>query len=439
MNTVSPATDKHRSTQTRSVFVRVGLWPKRTALVCVGLWLMSLCSSVALEAQWPQWRGPARDGTVLAASTPKWPAAWKRAWRVDVGEGYSSPVVAGGRAFVHSRRDPDELVTAIDLATGTVAWQQKYTTPFNKNQYAASMAKGPHATPLVIGDKVFTFGGMGVLTAWHAQTGAVAWRKDYSSSVDTSKLFTGTSASPLSEGGAVIVQVGSDVHGGRILALDPASGAERWTWTGKGPGYASPVVITAGRSRQIVTMTNGSIEGLDARTGAGLWSVPFPDDWHENIVTPVWTGTHLIVSGTRQGTHAYTLAQAAGKWQATEAWKNADVAMYMSTPVLADGVLYGLSSKKKGQIFALTAATGGVRWMTEGRAADQAAILLTPAHVLVLTTGGELVLVKRSPAQYDEERRYTVADSATWAVPVLLPDGLIVRDASGVMRLTSGL
>jgi outer membrane protein assembly factor BamB len=284
---------------------------------------MSLCSSVALEAQWPQWRGPARDGSVLAASTPKWPATWKRAWRVDVGEGYSSPVVAGGRAFVHSRRDPDELVTAIDVATGTVAWQQKYTTPFNKNQYAASMAKGPHATPLVIGDKVFTFGGMGVLTAWHAQTGAVAWRKDYSSSVDTSKLFT--------------------------------------------------------------------------------------------------------------------LAQAAGKWLATEAWKNADVAMYMSTPVLADGVLYGLSSKKKGQVFALDAATGDVKWMTEGRAADQAAILLTPAHVLILTTGGELVLVKRSAAKYEEERRYTVADSATWAVPVLLPDGLIVRDASSVMRLTSGL
>ena len=100
------------------------------------------------------------------------------------------------------------------------------------------------------------------------------------------------------------------------------------------------------------------------------------------------------------------------------------------------GVLYGLSSSKKGQIVAVDAGTGAVKWATEGRAGDQGAILLTPAHVLVLTTGGELVLVRRSPAKYDEERRYTVADSATWAVPVLLPDGLIVRDATGVMRLT---
>ena len=403
--------------------------------------LLAFAGSVTVSAQdWNQWRGPARDGTVAAASTPKWPATpqgWKRAWRVDVGEGYSSPVVSGGRAFVHSRRDPDEVVTAIDLATGKVLWRQTYPTPFNKNQYATKMAKGPHATPLVIDNRVFTLGGMAVLSAWNAQTGTLVWRKDYSASVDTSKLFTGTAASPLAEGGSVIVQVGSDIKGGRVIALDPQTGAERWTWTGKGPGYASPVAVTIGGTRQIVTMTNGSVEGIDAKSGAALWSAPFPDEFHENIVTPVWTGTHLIVSSSAAGLHAYTLKQIAGKWQATEAWTNAEAAMYMSTPVLADGVLYGLSSKKKGQIVAVDAATGALKWATEGRAADQAAILLTPAHVLVLTAAGELVLVRRSPAKYEEERRYTVADSATWAVPVLLPDGLIVRDASGVMRLTS--
>jgi outer membrane protein assembly factor BamB len=432
-----PEGGSHRDARREHISERSNsIWSLRSHPIS---WLPPLGGSVSLSAQdWNQWRGPSRNGSVPAASTPAWPAAWKRAWRVDVGEGYSSPVVAGGRAFVHSRRDPDEIVTAIDIATGKVAWEQKYTTPFNKNQYATKMAKGPHATPLVIGDRVFTLGGMAVLSAWNTKTGALVWRKDYSASVDTSKLFTGTAASPLSEGGSVIVQVGSDVKGGRLIALDPLTGAERWTWTGKGPGYGSPVVVSTGASRQIVTMTNGSIEGIDAKTGSSLWSVPFPDDFHENIVTPVWTGTHLIVSSSSAGMHAYTLKLAGGKWQPTEAWKNPEVAMYMSTPVLADGVLYGLSVKKKGQIVAVDAATGTLKWATEGRAADQAAILLTPAHVLVLTTGGELVLVRRSPAKYDEERRYTVADSATWAVPVVLPDGLIVRDASGLMRLTAG-
>ena len=110
----------------------------------------------------------------------------------------------------------------------------------------------------------------------------------------------------------------------------------------------------------------------------------------------------------------------------------------MSTPVLADGMLYGFSNKKKGQVVAIDAATGALKWSTEGRSAEHASILLTPAHVLILTTGGELVLAKRSAAKYEEERRYTVAESATWAVPALLPDGLIVRDAWGVMRLTPG-
>src|SRR5512144_1572309 len=103
----------------------------------VGSWklgvVMALSVSAGAAAQWPQWRGPERNGTVPAASTPAWPAAWKRAWRVEVGEGYSSPVVSGGRVFVHSRKDPDELVTAIDLATGKVLWQSKYASAFNKN------------------------------------------------------------------------------------------------------------------------------------------------------------------------------------------------------------------------------------------------------------------------------------------------------------------
>jgi outer membrane protein assembly factor BamB len=403
----------------------------RTTILILALGV-SLTDSAA---QWPQWRGPSRNGTVPAAATPKWPDAFKRAWRIDVGEGYSSPVVAGGRVFVHSRKDPDELVTAIDLAGGRILWQQKYTSPFDKNQYAKNMAKGPHSTPLVAGDRVITVGGSGIVSAWNVGSGALVWRKDYSGSVDFSKLFTGTAASPLLEGGSVIVQVGSDVHGGRIVALDPQTGAERWTWKGKGPGYASPVVFTTGGTRQIATMTDGSIEGLDAKSGAALWSVPFPDDWHENIVTPIWTGAHLIVSGTRAGTHAYTLSQAGGKWQAVPAWKNAEVAMYMSTPVLADGVLYGLSSRKRGQFVAVDAATGALKWATEGRATNHASILLTPAHVLLLTTAGELVLVKPTAAGYEEERRYTIADSETWAVPVVLAEGLIVRDATGVMKL----
>ena len=395
-------------------------------------------SAIITNAQeWTQWRGPARDGSVSGKNVPtKWPDSLQRTWRVEIGEGYSSPIVAGGRVFVHGRRDPEEIVAAINLADGKVVWEQKYQAAFKKNQYAVEMAKGPNSTPLVNGNRLFTLGVTGVLNAWDTATGRLLWTRDFSKSIDTSKLFCGTAASPLAVDGRVVVQVGSDIHGGQILGLNPATGATEWEWRGLGPGYASPVVIDLGGRSHLVTMTEGSIVGVDGKNGKELWSVPFPDEWHENISTPLWTGTHLVVSGTRQGTHAYSLTQANGKWQATEVWKNPDVAMYMSSPVFGDGLIYGHSSKKKGQFVAVDAKTGAVKWATEGREGEHASLLLTPQHVVFLTNGADLIVVRRNTPSFAVEKRYEVAEASTFAMPVLLGSNILVRDATGLMLLT---
>ena len=400
--------------------------------------LAILTSAITSNAQeWTQWRGPARDGSVSAKNVPaKWPESYARAWRVEVGEGYSSPVVDRGSVFVHSRRDPEEIVTAINLADGKVVWQQKYQAVFKKNQYAVEMAKGPNSTPLVLGDRVFTLGVTGILNAWEAGAGRLLWTRDFSKTIETSKLFCGTAASPIAAGGRIVVQVGSDIHGGQILALNMSTGATEWEWRGLGPGYASPVVVDLGGTRHLVTMTEGSIVGIDAKDGKELWSVPFPDEWHENITTPLWTGSHLVVSGTRAGTHAYSLAQTGGKWQATEAWKNADVAMYMSSPVFGDGLIYAHSSKRKGQFVAIDAKSGTLKWATEGREGEHASLLLTPQHVVFLTNGADLIVAKRATPVFAVEKRYEVAEAATWSVPVLLGSNLLVRDATGLMLLT---
>jgi outer membrane protein assembly factor BamB len=410
---------------------------KRKFAIVILLTVLASASGASGQ-EWTQWRGPGRDGFVSEKNAPSaWPEKLERAWRVEIGEGYSSPVVAGGRAFVHGRRDPEEIVVAVDLADGKVIWEQKYQAAFKKNQYAVEMAKGPNSTPLVIGNRLFTLGVSGMLNAWDTASGKLLWTRDFSPSIDTSKLFCGTAASPLSVNGRVVVQVGSDIHGGKILGLDPASGATQWEWTGLGPGYASPVVIEVAKQPQIVTLTEGSIIGIDAKNGKELWSAPFTDEWHENIATPVWTGTHLVVSGTRQGTHAYTLAHQNGKWQATEMWKNPDVAMYMSSPVFGDGLIYAHSSKKKGQFVALDAKTGAIRWSTEGREGEHASLLLTPRHVVFLTNGADLIVAKRDTPAFTVERRYEVAEKSTWSMPVLLGSNILVRDATGLMLLTS--
>jgi len=399
---------------------------------------MLFAATAASAQEWTQWRGPARDGSVSAKNTPAaWPETLKRSWRVAIGEGYSSPVVAGGRAFVHGRKDPEEIVTSINLADGKVVWQQKYQATFQKNQYAVEMAKGPHATPLVAGDRLFTLGVTGILNAWDIATGKLLWTRDFSKAIDTSKLFCGTAASPLIVDGHLVVQVGSDVHGGQVIALNPATGATEWEWKGPGPGYASPVLIEVDGSKQIVSMTEGSIVGIDAKSGKELWTIPFPDEWHENIATPLWTGTNLIVSGTRQGTHAYAFKQTAGKWEASEVWKNPDIAMYLSSPVFGDGLIYGLASKKKGQFFALDAKTGVARWTTEGREGEHASLLLTPQHVVFLTNSANLIVAKRNTPSFAVERRYEVAEASTFATPVLLGSNILVRDATGLILLTT--
>ena len=395
-----------------------------------------VAASPAWAQEWPGWRGPQRDGTAPAAQVPQaWPEAFAPAWRVEIGEGYSSPVVSAGRVFVHSRRGDLEIVTALDLASGRRLWRHDYPARFVQNTIVPTALPGPFATPAVDGGRVFTLGAGGILSSWDAASGALVWRNDYSASVRVTDLFCGTAASPLVDGGRLLVQIGSDAAGGRVLALDPATGEEIWSWRGVGPGYASPILIEVDGRRQLVTLTESSVVGLDAADGGLLWSVPFTDEWHENIMTPVWTGAHLVVSGPRQGTHAFAIRRQGDGWQAARAWSNTGVTMYMTTPVLADGILYGHSSTRAGQFVAVEAATGAVRWSSEGREGEYASVLIAGGDLLLLTGDADLLVAAPSPAGFAVAHHYEVADGATWAVPVPLPDGLLVRDATGLARL----
>jgi outer membrane protein assembly factor BamB len=406
-------------------------------LIAVIALVLSSLEAVAGAQEWPQWRGPSRNG-VVSDGLREWPKAFQPGWRVEVGEGYSSPVMAEGRIFIHSRKDPAEVVTAIEASSGKKLWSQTYAAPFTKNQYADKMAKGPYATPYVGGGMLYTFGGTGILTAWKVESGVLVWKKDFSTLVENTKMFCGTSASPLLESGKLIVQVGSDVHKGKVIAFDPSTGQELWTWDGPGPGYASPIALTAGGVRQIASMTESSIVGIEAATGKHLWSIAFPDEWQENIVTPTWTGSLLIVSGTRQGTHAYALKNAGGAWTTSEAWKNTATNMYMSSPVYADGILYGFSNKKRGHLFALDAATGEVKWATDGREGDNASVLMTSMSIVYLTNSGKLNVVAKNGTKLEPQRTYALTEGESWPVPILLPDGIVIKDATAVTMLKSG-
>ncbi len=398
--------------------------------------LVVVAGPPASAQEWAGWRGPQRDGTAPASQAPEaWPETLARAWQVGIGEGYSSPVVSDERVFLHSREGDAEVVTAFELSSGARLWRQDYPARYVQNTIVPADLPGPFATPAVDDGRVFTLGAAGILSSWDAASGALFWRNDYSASVQVTGLFCGTSASPLVAGDTLFVQVGSDAGGGRVLALDPATGDEIWVWRGVGPGYASPIVVDIEGRRQVVTLTESSLVGLDAANGALLWSVPFTDEWHENIMTPVWTGEHLVVSGPRQGTHAFTIRRSGDDWRAAPAWSNARVTMYMSSPVLSSGTLFGHSSTRRGQFVALDATNGAVRWASDGRAGDHVSVLLAGDDLLLLTSDAELLVASPDAAAFVVSRQYEVADGATWAMPVPLPDGLLVRGANSLARL----
>jgi outer membrane protein assembly factor BamB len=382
--------------------------------------------------QWPQWRGPGRDGAITSFRAPaKWPEKLTQKWRAAIGGGYSSPVVADEKIYVHTREGDQETITSLDLKTGRVIWRKSYAAPFTKNQYAKDMEKGPYSTPVVQAGKVYTLGTTAILSCLEARTGALKWRKDYSQYADTSKLFCGTAMSPVIDRGLLFVHVGDDRRGW-VVAFDSETGQERWKWEGDGPGYASPIIVELEGERQLVTLTDKSVIGISVSSGKLLWKLPHPDEWNENVVTPVVYGKTLIISGVRQGTRAVKINREGERWALTPLWHNPKVAMYLSSPVLDGDYLYGLSHLRKGQFFCLNARTGEVLWTTDGREGQNAALLHAEQVMFVLTADADLIVARKSAKGFEPLARYKVADSATWAHPVVLGRQILIKDSSGL-------
>jgi outer membrane protein assembly factor BamB len=403
----------------------------------ITLCLSSLFFASSSAQEWNQWRGASRTGAASSFTPPPaWPDKPTQKWRVaSAGIGHASPVVAGGRVYLHSRIGEQEVVTAFDLTSGKQVWQQKYDAPYQVNPAAQSHGKGPKSTPLVHGERLFTFGISGILSALDVRDGRLVWRTDFTRDFPVTAPVFGTAMSPAADGTAVIVHAGGDKNGA-LSAYDAATGRLRWAWKGDGPGYASPIVTTIGGTRQVITQTQRRIVGLSAADGTLLWEIPFITDYEQNIVTPVVLDGTLVYGGLNKPTAAVRIEQAGGKWSTKEIWQNSDVPMYMSSPVHAGGYLYGLTHRNRGQFFCLDVKTGKTMWTTRGREGENASLMTSGNLLLATTTEGELVIAKQNPREFELVKRYTVAESPVWAHPAPAGRGLVIKDAESLTFLT---
>lgn len=401
----------------------------RAALFCSAL---SMISQASFAQDWPGWRGPGRDGMISGFAPPKsWPDQLKRKWKVEIGAGHSSPVVAGGRAYTHSRQGDKEVVSCFELDTGKPVWQDAYAAPYTMNPAAMGHGPGPKSTPVIANNRLYTLGISGILSCYDAATGRVKWRKEFSKEFKATSPLYGTAMSPIVERGLLIAHVGGH-DGGALAAFDAETGSERWAWKGDGPGYASPIVIDVEGVRQVVTQSQGRIVGVSATDGQLLWQVPFATEYVQNIITPVAYKQTIIYSGLDKGTTAIRVTKRAGKWAAEQVWHNPQVAMYMSSPVVVGDNLFGLSHKRKGQFFCLDARTGEARWVTEGREGDNAAIVAGVGLLFLLDDSAELTIAKGDGRAFEPLKKYSVADSPTWAHPVITGNRILVKDAGSL-------
>jgi outer membrane protein assembly factor BamB len=401
-------------------------------------WLIAVVAltgfAVVITAQprtsdWPQWRGLNRDGAALGFTEPAaWPETLTQKWKVDVGLGYAAPITVGPRTYLFTRQEPNEVMRALDVQTGQVVWEVRYPAPFKPNPAATRRhGTGPKSTPTFAGGRLYSFGMSGIVTAFDAATGKQIWQKPGG---PVEPMYH-TAMSPLVDRGLVILHVGGH-NNGALTAFDAGTGEVKWAWTGDGPAYGSPIVAEFAGTRQVITLTQENLVGVSAATGELLWRRPFAVRATRNAVTPILHGASILVSGLEKGVTAFTVGRRDGQWTTSDAWENTEVTMDMSTGVLIGDTLYGFSPRSSGQYFAIDAATGRTLWLTDGRQAENAAVVRAGNLWFALEDDAELVVVRANPKAFDPVRRYTVADSATWAQPVLSSTGVLVKDVSSV-------
>jgi outer membrane protein assembly factor BamB len=393
--------------------------------------LFGLAIGCAAGAGWPQWGGPTRNfhvaGTVLTTS---WPAAGPRElWRRDLGFGHSSVVTddAGKTLFTMYRSGGDEVVIALDALTGRTVWEFRYAAPFLDGMNM-DVGPGPHATPLLYEDRLYTAGVTGKLHCLDARTGKMLWRKGVVEELGGTVMVRGYSSSPLAWRGTVIVQVGGQNKA--LVALDAKTGRSIWSRQDFKNSHASPVIIRVGGQDQVAVLMDKVIAGINPADGDLLWSHPHDTIGDHTAGTPVWSpdGLLFVSSAYDGGSRVVELTRTGWKTLVKELWAHKRMRVHHSNVIRVGDYFYGTSGDFGPAFFqAVNARTGEVRLQERGFARANS-LDLGDGRALVLDENGVLALCRLSPDGIQILTKAQVMENKAWTPPTLVGTKLYLRD-----------
>jgi outer membrane protein assembly factor BamB len=402
--------------------------------------ILGITSLSAVADDWPQFRGPGRDNKVTGFTPPAtWPKELRQVWKVPAGDGVASPILVGDKIYVFVRDGGDEVLKCIDAANGKEIWREKYAAVEVSSPASGFKGQepftGPRSSPAAGDGKVCTFGVGGVVSCFDAASGKRLWQ------VDT-KLRPGffTSCSPTIADGKCIVHIGGvpvNAKGGggkgggkgELVAYDLNDGSVKWNWKGDGPSYGSPMVATIHGVKQVVELTDSNLIGVALADGKLLWKTEFKPPARYQTGTPVIDGNRVICAGV-----AFDIEKAGDDFKAEQQWSKNPPANY-NTPVLKDGVLYGLAAGGGGmkgpvstRLYAQDAKTGNVFWTNQSARGECGAILDAGSVLILCSSDKNLVVFAPDEKEFKEIAKYKVADLPNFAMPIVAGKRIFVKD-----------